>query len=211
MSFMAYFNKWRRQVYEHKYKLLLSGIFLLLASFLSYQAASYAERVESVATPDLILDFLPPMDLTFLFVYVWLAILFFFLFYSVFMRVEKFHSVLYHFSLLIVVRSFFIILTHLKTPLGAVPIGFPWPFDKLAFENDLFFSGHTAFPLIGFFVFHDSKVKYLFLAMSLLMGFTVLAMHQHYSIDVFAAYFIVYGTYHFGEWIASKFRKRGKF
>ena len=36
------------------------------------------------------------------------------------------------------------------------------------------------------------------------MGITVLGMHQHYSIDVFAAFFITYGCYKFGNWFLMK-------
>ena len=37
------------------------------------------------------------------------------------------------------------------------------------------------------------------LASSIILGITVLLMHVHYSIDVFSAYFIVYGIYVLGN------------
>ncbi|MBD3360385.1 hypothetical protein GF366_01130, partial [Candidatus Peregrinibacteria bacterium] len=67
---------------------------------------------------------------------------------------------------------------------------------KLFFENDLFFSGHTAVPFLAFLVFKESKIfKWVMFAGSILMAITVLLMHVHYSIDVFAAFFITYGIY----------------
>ena len=38
------------------------------------------------------------------------------------------------------------------------------------------------------------------------MAITVLGMHQHYSIDVFAAFFITYGVYKMGGWVIKKLK-----
>ena len=67
--------------------------------------------------------------------------------------------------------------------------------DDMIFRNDLFFSGHTAFPFLAFLIFRDSWIRWVFLAGSLVQGTTVLLMHVHYSIDVVAAFFIAYGSY----------------
>ncbi len=72
------------------------------------------------------------------------------------------------------------------------------------FKNDLFFSGHTAVPFLGFLLFKNRKVKYTFLGASIIMAITVLLMHVHYSIDVFSAFFITYGTFKIGEWLFKK-------
>ena len=63
----------------------------------------------------------------------------------------------------------------------------------------MFFSGHTAMPFLGFYLFRRSWVRYAFLAGSIVMGFVVLAMHVHYSIDVLAAFFMTYGSYRIGH------------
>lgn len=196
--------EWWAEIKLHKNKILLSLIFLVFSAVINSISGNYASRVASKSSTDLILDIIPPMDLTFFFVYVWFLILLFLFLYPLFAKVHKFHEVIYHVSLIYLVRSVFITLTHLKSPSDIVSVTFPWPFNKLAFEHDLFFSGHTATPLVGFFVFGNSRIRYFFLGLSLLMAFTVLAMHQHYSIDVFAAYFIAYGTFHIGEWLTRK-------
>lgn len=203
----SYFRTLGREIYAQRYFLIISLALLILSGILNGIAGNYVTNVDAVAVGDLILDILPPINMHFFFVYFWLAIISLSGFYALFFDTKRISLLIFHMGLLSLVRSAFITLTHLKTPIDAIPIHFPWPFSFLAFQNDLFFSGHTATPLVGFFVFRHSKIKYAFLALSLLMGFTVLAMHQHYSIDVFAAFFIVFGTYKFGELVLRNLRK----
>ena len=197
---------WINSVRENKYKIFYSLLFLALAGFIDFISGEYTTKIGTASSPDLILSHIPPVNLSILFTYGWIAILFFLLVYPIITKPQIFHRVAFHFALLSIVRSIFIIFTHLRTPLDAIPVIFPWPFSLLKFHNDLFFSGHTAFPLVGFFVF-KGRIRWLFLAFSILMGVTVLVMHQHYSIDVFAAYFIAYGTFKLGENIF--FKKSG--
>lgn len=207
MKFGEYFEDWIRVIGKNIYKIILAFALFALASVFAGLSGNYVMNADTTVSHDLILDNFPPVDLTFIFVYVWLAVLLFLLLYAVFVRHDKLHRVVFHYSLLLLVRSIFIVLTHLKTPIDAIPVHFPGVLSRLAFENDMFFSGHTAFPLIGFFVFRNSKIRYLFLAFSLLLAFTVLAMHQHYSIDVFAAFFIAYGTFKLGEMMLSYMKR----
>jgi membrane-associated phospholipid phosphatase len=96
------------------------------------------------------------------------------------------------------------LFTHLQTPSDAITADFPWIFQNLNFQNDLFFSGHTAIPFLGFFLFRRSPLRYVFLVGSLVMAFVVLAMHLHYSIDVFSAFFITYCSYRIGCFFTHK-------
>ena len=99
-------------------------------------------------------------------------------------------------SLFIIIRAIFVSLTHIG----------PFP-TKLALEsraldfitsgNDLFFSGHTGLPFLIALIFWDHLyLRSLFLAGSIVLGATALLSHLHYSIDVFAAFFITYSIYH---------------
>ncbi len=199
-------NEWYYELKQHKYKIILSLLLLGIATFISQRSANYADKVAApYATPDLFLSLIPVMNLNFLFIYGYILVLAILCIYPLFFSVKKFHEMIYHFSLIVIVRALFITLTHLKAPDGAIPSFFPWPFNNLSFQNDLFFSGHVATTLIGFFIFKGEKIRYFFLISSIIFAFTVLAMRQHYSIDVFAAFFITYGTYKIGNAITKKF------
>ena len=52
---------------------------------------------------------------------------------------------------------------------------------------------------MAFLVFKDSKIRWFFFAMSIILGITSLLMHRHYTIDVLSAFFITYGVYKIGK------------
>ncbi len=189
---------WTRELLECKHLILLSLVFMGAAMSLDYYSGLYVSSTTSVGVPDLILDHLPPVDLGFLFIYGYIALVAGIFTYPLFFRVRILHVAAVQFSLLLTLRSLFMVFTHLKTPPGSVPVSFPWFFGKLYFENDMFFSGHTAVPFLGFYLFRQSPIRYVFLAGSIMMGMVVLVMHLHYSIDVFAAFFMTYCSYRMG-------------
>ncbi len=193
------FDSWKKKVEENKYKIVLAIVFLAIASFIDYLAGSYTTSIQGVHVADLVLDHIKPIDLGIIFVWGYLAVVFIFFAYPVFFKPEKIHLAVTMFSLLLVTRSISIILTHLGTPPDVIPVNFPSLLSFFRFKNDLFFSGHTALPFLGFLIFKKRAMKYFMLASSFIMAVTVLLMHQHYSIDVFAAFFIAYGIYKIGD------------
>lgn len=195
-------QEWKCEILSHKWLILLSIIFFIIAMTLNSIAGKYVDRVGSVSATDLILDHIPVLDLDFMFVYGFLMIIIIAFLYTLFFKVREFHVILSQFSLLVVIRSFFTSLTHLKVPTGAYLITeAPKIFDIFDFQNALFFSGHTAIPFLSFLLFKKEKIRWFFLAMTIVMALTVLLMHVHYSIDVFAALFITYGSYKIGNWL----------
>ncbi|MCX6731894.1 MAG: phosphatase PAP2-related protein [Candidatus Parcubacteria bacterium] len=170
------------------------GIFLLAASLIvNYFAGIYATRIASNSVTDLLLDNLPVFDIDGLFVYGAISLVVF-LVIIVWRKLEYFPFVVKSVALLVFIRSIFVIFTHL----GPVPNGILLPPHNpirwFTFGGDLFFSGHTALPFLLALIFWNEKVvRYIFLAASIFFGATVLLGHFHYSIDVFAAFFIAYG------------------
>ena len=199
---MNLFQSWKKEIYKNKKVIFFSILFLILANFLYQIAGDYVDETNAVQASDIILDNIPTVNLSFLFVYGSILIIAILVLYSLFFRVKKFHIVLSQLSLLIMIRSFFITLTHLKVPENAVTLTLPKFYNLIIFNNDLFFSGHTAVAFLGFLIFRKEKIiGTFFLIATFVMMITVLLMHVHYSIDVFAALFITYGSFKIGEWM----------
>jgi len=100
-------------------------------------------------------------------------------------------------AMFILIRSSFIILTHMGPPANEMFFDPGTISKKLTAGADLFFSSHTGLPFLAALLFWEHKTyRYLFLALSLIFGAAVLLGHLHYSIDVFSAFFITYGIYH---------------
>ena len=200
------FKSWKREFSENKYLILLSLIVIVIAGLVDYYSGLYVSSAKVTAVPDLILDHVRPVNLSFVFVYLYIFTILILFLYPLIFHIRKLNVVLNQFGLLVILRSVFIIFTHLKTPLDAVPISFPWIFKGLSFQNDLFFSGHTAVPFLGFLLFRESKIRYMFLAISVILGISVLLMHRHYSIDVFSAFFITYCSYKIANFLLRKIK-----
>lgn len=204
---MDYKKEWAKEIWNNKYWIFLSLILLFISTILNLAAGFYVTRTPSVAAPDIILDNIPPINLDYMYFYgivIVMAVLFL---YPLFFKIKELHIVIAQFSFLIMVRSFFTSLTHLALPLTALDYQVPTLFSIFNFKNDLFFSGHTAIPFLGFLLFPKDRIKYFFLGSSILLGVVVLLMHLHYTIDVFSAFFITYGTYKIGEWFYFKKEK----
>ena len=200
---MGKLEEWKKEVIQHKSLIWISLVFLLIAIILNYAAGEYVEDIGTVAVPDIILDHIPIINLTLLFTWGIAIVIILIFAYPLLYKVKELHIAISQFSLLVLIRSFFITLTHLKAPAGAIIInsrllGF------LDFQNALFFSGHTSIPFLGFLLFRKEKIGIFFLIATIIMALTVLFMHVHYSIDVFAALFITYGSYKIGNWLFSK-------
>jgi hypothetical protein len=193
------FAEWKADLLEHKSQFLVSLILLACASILNYVSGTYVGRAEVAAVPDIFLNNFKAVDLSYLFVWGFMLVIGVFFVYPFIFTPKKLHYAIGMFSLLLAVRAGFIVLTHLKTPMDAIPAAFPWLFDRLLFQNDMFFSGHTALPFLGYLVFENKKIKYFMLASSIVLGLTVLLMHQHYTIDVVSAFFITYVVYKIGN------------
>jgi len=193
------FEEWKKDIKEHKNKILLAFLFLGIGLLSTAVSSHYVDQVSTISVPDLILDAIPVVNLSFLFEWGIVLVIAVYLLYPLLYRPRKFHYALGMLSLFLLVRSAFIVLTHLKAPVGAIPVATQGVTQILTYSNDLFFSGHAGLPFLGFLIYKDSKVRYFFLSASIILAMTVLLMHVHYSIDVASAYFITYGIYVIGD------------
>lgn len=202
-------NNWLFEIKENQKEISLSIIFFIVVGLTFYFLGNYLDKRAGVVLPDILLDNLPTLKFmgpVFVFgIFFFIALL---ILYPLIFRVKDFARTMEQFSLLIMIRNAFLPLNGLASHPEAVSISFPWIINNWNFHNDLFFSGHVAIPLLGFFLFRDSKIKYVFLGGAILLGISALFTHLHYSIDVFAGIFIGYGSYKFGEWIFGKVEEK---
>jgi len=191
---------WKKEVLNYKYSIGLSILFILFANSLYGLAGIYVDKQNSNYVSDIILDNIPTINLSFLFSWGITIIVIVLLVYPLMFKPHLFHVTLNQLSILILIRSFFVTLTHLSVPPDAVFSHLPRIFDFVTFNNDLFFSGHVAVAFLGYLLFRKENnfLKCFFLISTIMMVLTVLFMHVHYSIDVFAAFFITYGSYKIG-------------
>ena len=172
---------WKKDIAEHKYLIALSILFFIVAMTFNYFSSAYVDKIPTTSVQDLILDHLPTLDLDFVFVYGLVLIFAVWIIYVFFFRVNEFHIAMSQFSLLVLIRSFFVILTHLGKPAGALVLNnLPWFYQYLNYNNDLFFSAQTAIPFLAFLLYKHEKIGKFFLIMTFVMAFAVLGMHMHY-------------------------------
>lgn len=184
-----------------KQSLYVGLLLIALAIVIQVGAGRYSSRHALVALPesDLFLDNLPFVNLGFILVGAAIA----FWIFSCVLLVLRPRYLLFGIkaiALFIISRAIFINLTHEGIyPGGVVPgarnLGFGF-YHLITFQGNLFFSGHTGFAFLMALIFWDRKpLRWFFLAATAAFGAAVLLAHVHYSIDVFAAPFVVYGMY----------------
>ena len=184
----------------------ISVVLLGLSFVLNFYAGIFATENISNPVTDIILDNVPVVNVDFIVVEGSL-LLWTFVGVLLVMRPERIPFVLKGLALFILVRSGFIILTHL----GPFPTRSKFDANELiqsfTFGGDLFFSGHTGSPfLLALMFWKDTRLRLSFLVATALFGAAVLLGHLHYSIDVFAAFFISYGIHDLARFL---FRREG--
>ncbi len=191
-------SKWRY------YAVLLEAVLLFVFSvYCTHIASKYAHVKASNYVEDVILSNTPVINFEVLFVH-GAIILCLFVAVLCFRFRKTAPFLLKTVSFFIIVRALFVSMTHIA----------PYPtklelesglLDFITSGNDLFFSGHTGLPFLIALIFWDHLyIRTIFLVSSVVFGVVVLLAHLHYSIDVFAAFFITYSVYHLARKIFAK-------
>ena len=177
-------------------KSTLWGLVLLVSSlFLNYAAGTYATVHASNTVKDIILDNIPVYNVNFIYID---GIVIFFIFVGILCAIKPQRApfIIKAISLFIIIRAFFVILTHLGPMVHSVTNDPDGIVGNLTFDGDMFFSGHTGLPFLMCLIFWENKkLRITFFILSIIFGSAMLLGHLHYSIDVFSAFFITYGIY----------------
>ena len=135
------------------------------------------------------MDNIPIYDLNFIFF--WAVLLFWagnIIYRLIFPK--EFPFILVSMSLFVMVRCFFIALTHLGPPETLLVV--PEELSYYSFNADLFFSAHVGTPFFYALLTSVKRIKWIAIIYSIIMVFIVLMSHGHYSIDIFASFFIAH-------------------
>lgn len=179
----------------------VGGLVLLITSlFLRFFISGYVNNLPDTPVADLILSNIKLYDVSGVFVYGSVALLFFSIFVGL-KRINCLPFMMKSVALFTLIRSVFVILTHISAFPNQIVIESSFfnsrVFDGIFTGNDLFFSGHTGLPFLLALMFweDDKRLRTIFLGFSILFGIVVLLGKIHYSIDVLAAFFITYGIF----------------
>lgn len=187
---------------ERRFSLLVAlamlGVSFVLIHFAFAYALEYSLRPTSTYVGDVLLDNLPVINLNFLIVegalFAILASVLFLLWHPRYILFA-----LKALALFIIIRALCMSLTHVGIYPGHVDPGigfFDTIYVYLNLQSGFFFSGHTGLPYLAALIFWDRPIARVpLLLLSLVFGVAVLLAHVHYSIDVFAAPFMVYGIF----------------
>ncbi len=176
------------------------NLVLLIVSLIAAGIArTYIGGYLGYVVPDILLDHLPTIDVS----YIFFQGLFFFIITAVCVLVlipESIPFTLVASALFFIIRSIFMVMTHLSAPAVAHYSYYEYEHHvkqvlfSLDSGNDLFFSGHTGFPFLLTLIFwRFAYLRYYFLLCTIIGSVAVIIGHLHYSIDVFSAFFITYG------------------
>jgi hypothetical protein len=202
------FSEYKRLFKNKAYKKsLLIGIFLLLlAAIASSLAIDYANNISGNYMGDLILDNIPTLSL-FWFRTFGISLITLSIIILILSKPRYLPTSLKSISLMYLIRTFFLVVTHLKfyPDKIAIPTDYPIFGGVLSPGNDLFFSGHVALPFLVSLIFWDNKkIRYSFIFIAVICGIAALLAKTHYSIDVFAAPFITYTVFKISERLFKK-------
>ncbi len=171
-------------------------IILIIGITASYFAIIYATESSSSSVTDIILSNIPVFDVDMIFIY---GPVIFFVIVGVYAFLYEPYRVPFGFKsigIFLLIRSVFISLTHIGPFPTHIHIVSTSIFAVFTTGNDLFFSSHTGLPFLVALVFWDNKIiRYFSILSSIFFGIIVLMAHLHYSIDVFAAFFITYSIF----------------
>ena len=181
---------------------LLGLVLLLLSMAANSYAVIYATEKASNSVTDIVLDNVPLVNVDGVSVYGPL-LLWGFVAYLCLTEPKRIPFVLKSIALFVIIRSFFVMLTHIGPFPGEIYTmsNLSW-LQKMTYGGDLFFSGHTGLPFLMALVFgKDKRLFVLFTFAAVFFGVMVLLAHLHYSIDVLSAFFITYTIYHIAIYV----------
>ncbi len=186
---------------EYKRSLVLAFVLFVTSMVLNFYAISFATTHASNSVTDIVLSNTPIFDMDGFFVYGTLIVAI--VSVGIILTHPKYLPFsLYAIALFWIVRSCFVMMTHVAPFEASYATDFGPAISHAFFGKDQFFSAHTGMPLVGALAFWRKPLyRNFFLLSSLYFAVVVLLGHLHYTIDVFSAFFITYGIVEMAKWL----------
>ena len=192
MNWKSFFN-----IKRNRNEFILTIILLAILMISFSQFIQFIEKRNGAVLPDPLLNIFSPIDLTWLtFSLIYLSIIVFLI--SIIKEPDKLLIAMQAYGLMVIFRTIAMYLVPLEPPETMLLLNDPFVqlFGKgEILTKDLFFSGHTATLFLVFLLTEKKTLKFIFLISTFIVGISVLLQHVHYSIDVFVAPFVAYGSY----------------
>jgi len=171
---------------------IVTAVIIAFSHFLHF-----VEQREGVVLNDPLLNAFNPIDLTWLtFALIYLSLIIFVI--TTFNKPDKLLVAFQAYGLMLIFRTIAMYLTPFEAPETILLLNDPFVqfFAKGdILTKDLFFSGHTGTLFLVSLLAENKTLKTIFLILTILVGSAVLLQHVHYSVDVFVAPFVAYGSY----------------
>ena len=188
---------------EFRIKFIIYVIILIISLNILVRFLNYNENRVGINFPDPLLALFSPDDVTWLtFGVIYLSLIGIIIY--LFNNPKIFLIAILAYTIMILLRMTAMWLLPLEPPVKMIPLVDPVVefFGKGGvLKKDLFFSGHTSTLTLFTLLVVNKKLKYIFAALTIIVGLCVLIQHVHYSIDVFAAPFFAYFSY----WVSRRF------
>ncbi|MDI1355205.1 MAG: phosphatase PAP2-related protein [bacterium] len=195
------------QIRGFRIQLLTTLLFLASIAFFVSNFFRYIEFRESYRIRDVILNLIPPVDLsvfTFLFIYsvIILSIL------NLISFPFQFLKGLQAYGLLLSLRLACMYAVPLDTPADLIILKDPFIgyffYGKMVITKDLFFSGHVSTLFLLCLLNQVRYLRFLFYFLTFLTAIALLVQHVHYTVDVIAAPFFAWIAFALSKWIPIK-------
>lgn len=173
---------------------------LLFSYFFYTNLGWYADQRSLPLSSDWLLDRLPVVNLLPVLSWGWLGLHAWALAMALLYTPRRLPFLLFTLSVYLCVRTLFVFLSPIGAPERMLDMGeLDWIFSRVmgvyTFQNEFIFSGHTAIPFLFFLYFETPVQKAIMLGGSLVMATAVLLTHNHYSVDVLAAFFMAFAIF----------------
>lgn len=199
MNMKIFLLTWKTELADRNFrKLFIIAVFATIITiilFANYRI--YNETRVGVEIPDPFLSLFSPIDLTWsTFAMIYLGLLTGIYFFV--QRPRLFVQALLTYTILVLFRMLLMYSLPLESPHDIIALRDPlveYFGSEKPLDKDYFFSGHTATMFMLFLLSYKSKIKWVFLVGSILIGLSVVIQHTHYAVDALVAPFVAYASY----------------